>query len=90
MPDQGDAEILRILGRQARQDPLVDLVVAERRHIKLKAQILQPRRYVHAVILGSEERQPLTDDDIPLPLELPAVALKWNGVGFWCYGFRFE
>jgi hypothetical protein len=42
------------------------------------------------VILGSEERQPLTDDDIPLPLELPAVALEWNGVGFWCYGFRCE
>ena len=28
---------------------------AERRHITLKAQTLQPRRYVHAVILGSEE-----------------------------------
>ena len=60
MPDQGDAEILQILGRQAWQDPLVDLVLAEDRHIALKAQILQPRRYVHAVILGSEEPQPLT------------------------------
>jgi hypothetical protein len=76
MPDQGDAEILQILGRQARQDPLVDLVLAERRHIALKAQILQPRRYVHAVIPGSEKRQPLMDDDRPLPFELPAVALK--------------
>jgi hypothetical protein len=52
--------------------------------------MLQPRGYVHAVILGSEERQPLAADDIPLPLELPAVALKWNGVWFWCYGFRCE
>jgi hypothetical protein len=29
------------------------------------------------VILGSEKRQPLVDDDIPLPSGLPAVALKW-------------
>jgi hypothetical protein len=28
------------------------------------------------VILGSEERQPLVDDDRSLPFELPAVALK--------------
>jgi hypothetical protein len=67
MPDQGDAEILQILGSQARQDPLVDLVLAERRHIALKTQILQLRRYVHTVILGSEERQPLMDNDRPLP-----------------------
>src|SRR5437016_10456189 len=76
MPDQGDAEILQILARQARQDPLVDLVLAERQHIALKAQILQPRRYVHAVIPGSEKRQPLMDDDIPLPVDLPAAALQ--------------
>jgi hypothetical protein len=31
-------------------------VVPERQRITLKAQSLQPRRYVHAVILGSEER----------------------------------
>jgi hypothetical protein len=29
-----------------------------------------------AVILGSEERQPLMDDDRPLPFELPAAALR--------------
>jgi hypothetical protein len=40
MPDQRDAEILQILGRQARQYPCVDLVVAEGRHIALKAQTL--------------------------------------------------
>jgi hypothetical protein len=36
-------------------------VVAEGRHIAIKA------RYVNAVILGSEERRLLTDDDILLP-----------------------
>jgi len=41
-----------------------------------KPQPTQPRHYVHAVILGSEERQPLMVDDIPLPFELPAAALK--------------
>ena len=63
MPDRGNAKILEILRRQLRQHLPVDLVVAERRRIALKAQTLQPRRYVHAVILGSEERQPLIDDD---------------------------
>jgi hypothetical protein len=29
------------------------------------------------VILGSEKRHPLVDDDIPLPSGLPAAALKW-------------
>jgi hypothetical protein len=29
------------------------------------------------VILGSEERQPLTKEDIPLPFALPAAALKY-------------
>jgi hypothetical protein len=37
----------------------------------------QPRHYVHAVILGSEERQPLMKEDIPLPFGLPAAALKY-------------
>jgi hypothetical protein len=41
-----------------------------------KPQPAQPRHYVHAVILGSEERQPLMVDDIPLRFELPAAALK--------------
>jgi hypothetical protein len=29
------------------------------------------------VFLGSEERQPLVIEDIPLPFGLPAVELKW-------------
>jgi hypothetical protein len=41
-----------------------------------EAQPAQPRRYVHAVILGSEERQPLMNEDILLPVSLPAEALK--------------
>jgi hypothetical protein len=33
-----------------------------------------PRRAdVHAVILGSEERQPLINEDIPLPFGMPAA-----------------
>jgi hypothetical protein len=68
MADQGDAKILEIIGRQSRQDRLVDLVVAEGRRIALESQILQPWRNVGAVILASEKRQPLIDDDTPLPL----------------------
>ena len=76
MASKHHAEILQILRRQLRQHVPIDLVVAERRHISFKAQTPQPRRYVHAVILGSEERQPLMDEDIPLPVDLPAAALK--------------
>ncbi len=54
----------------------IDVVVAECGRVLFEPQPAQPRRYVHAVILGSEERQPLMDDDIPLRLELPAAALK--------------
>ena len=49
---------------------------AERRHIALKAQTLQPRLYVHAVVLGSEERHLHLFEDIALPVDLPAAALK--------------
>ena len=50
------------------------------RRVLFEPQPAQPRRYVHAVILGSEERQPLMDQDIPLPLDLPAAALKIGAV----------
>ena len=48
----------------------IDLIVAEGRHIALKAQTLEPRRDVHAVILGSEKRTPLVDEapNTALPL----------------------
>jgi hypothetical protein len=90
MADQGDAKILEIIGRQTRQDRLVDLVVAEGRRIALESQILQPCRNVRAVILGSEERQPLIDDDTPLPLELPAVAMGKRRVGLQAVKRRFQ
>jgi hypothetical protein len=41
-----------------------------------EAQPAQPRRYVHAVILDSEEPQPLMNEDIPLHVDLPAAELK--------------
>ena len=94
MADQGDAEMLQILGRQLRQHFAIDLVVAERRRVLFEPQPPQPRRYVHAVILGSEERQPLMVDDIPLPFELPAAALKYvqsqvsGQRPFWSYQHR--
>src|SRR6185437_2954595 len=48
----------QVVGRQLRQDLGIDIIVAERGHKPLKAQTLQPRRYVHAVILGFEGRSP--------------------------------
>ena len=76
MADRGYADADQVVGRQLRQHFAIDIVVAECRRVLLKPQPAQPRRYVHAVILGSEERQPLIDDDIPLPFGLPAAALK--------------
>ena len=66
----------QVLGGQLRQHLAIDIVVAEGWRIVFEAQPAQPRRYVHAVILGSEERQPLMDEDIPLPVDLPAAELK--------------
>ena len=76
MADRGYADADQVVGRQLRQHFAIDIVVAECRRVLFEPQPAQPRRYVHAVILGSEERQPLMDDDIPLPFELPAAALK--------------
>jgi len=91
MPDQSDAEIRQILGRHARQHPFVDLVLTERRLVLLELQLPQPRRYVHAVILGSEKRQPLKDDDKPLPFEPTSGGTEIErSLGFWCYGVRGE
>ena len=44
--------------------------------VLFEAQPAQPRGYVHAATLGSEKRQPLMDEDIPLPVDLPAADLK--------------
>ena len=45
--DQADAEILQVLGRQARQYPLVDLVRVERRLVLLEPEIPQPFCDIH-------------------------------------------
>src|SRR6266446_8008075 len=47
MPDQTDAEVLQILGRQARQYPCVDLVRAERRLVLLEPEAPQPFPDIH-------------------------------------------
>src|SRR5262252_8717575 len=52
--DRCNANLPEILRCQLRQHFPIDLVVAEGRHIAPKAQTLQPRRYVHAVILGQK------------------------------------
>jgi hypothetical protein len=71
--DRGHANANQVVGSQLPQYLGVDIVIAEGRRIALEAQILQPRRYVHAVFFGFEERQPLVNEDIPLPFGLPAV-----------------
>ena len=47
MPDQIDAEILQILGRQARQYRCVDLVRAKHRLVLLEPEFPQPIRDIH-------------------------------------------
>ena len=74
MADRGHADADQVVGRQLRQHIAIDIVVAECRRVLFKPQPAQPRHHVHAAILGSKERQPLMDDDIPLRLELPAPA----------------
>jgi hypothetical protein len=41
-----------------------DVIVAKKLSVMFEAQPAQPRTYVHAVILGSEERHPLMNEDI--------------------------
>jgi hypothetical protein len=47
MPDQGDAEMLQVIGRQAQQQRCVDLVFAEHRLVLFEPQPAQPRRDFH-------------------------------------------
>jgi hypothetical protein len=47
MADQTDPEVLQILGSQARQYPLVDLVFAEGRLVLLEPELPQPIRDIH-------------------------------------------
>jgi hypothetical protein len=80
MADRGHADADQVVGRQLRQHFAIDIIVAECRRVSFEPQPAQPRHYVHAVILGSEERQPLMNEDIILPVDLPGEALKF---GWW-------
>jgi hypothetical protein len=58
MADRGHADADQVVGRQLRQHFAIDIVVPECRRVSFEPQPAQPRHYVHAVILGSEERSP--------------------------------
>ena len=47
MSDKSDTKILQVLGRQARQDRVVDLILAEYRLILFEAKAPQPTSNVH-------------------------------------------
>jgi hypothetical protein len=47
MPQCGDAKFFQVLSREARQDPLANLILAECRLIPSEAQALQPDHNVH-------------------------------------------
>ena len=47
MPESRDAKLLQVLLRQAREDPFVNLVLAERSLILSKAKAPQPDHDVH-------------------------------------------
>ena len=49
-PDQGNAEILQVIGRQARQHLLIDLVLAESLLVSLQPEPPQPAPNVHRVV----------------------------------------
>ena len=76
MPDRRNPEFAKIVGGQPQQHLAIDIVIAESRRVLFEPQLAQPRRDIHAVTLGSEERQPLMDEDNPLPFKLPVVALR--------------
>jgi hypothetical protein len=59
--DRGHADIDQVIGRHLRQHFAIDIVVSEGRRVSFEPQPTQPRHNVHAVTLGSEERQPLME-----------------------------
>jgi len=52
MPDKGNAPILQVFRRKARQDGLVDCVLAERRLILFETKAPQPISKVHDGVLS--------------------------------------
>jgi hypothetical protein len=49
--DDNDAKVLQVLGRQTRQDLLIDLVFAERRLIPFETKAAEPIPEVHDGVL---------------------------------------
>ena len=76
MTYRGHADADQVVRRQLRQHFTIDIIVAECRRVSFEPQLAQPCHYVHLVTHGSEERPPLTEEDIPLPFGVPAAALK--------------
>jgi hypothetical protein len=62
MADKGYAQISEVVSRQLAQDLGVYRVIVECGRVLFEPEPAQPRRYVHAVILGSEERHPPLDE----------------------------
>ena len=74
MADRGHADADQVVDRQLRQHFAVDIVVAEGGRVLFEPQPAQPRRNVHTVILGSEERHFPGNEDSPRPFDPPAAA----------------
>ena len=58
MADEGNAQVLEVVGRQFTQHLAIYRVIVKCGRVLFEPQAAQPRRYVHAVILSSEELQP--------------------------------
>ena len=79
MADRSDADILQIVRGQARQDPRIDVVVAERLLVLAQAQLAQPSPDVH----------PRAPDRASLPgwmQSMPTGAIRHGGSG----GVRYD
>jgi hypothetical protein len=53
-----NAQFLQVLCGYPAQDLAIDVIVAKKVGVLFEAQPAQPRRYIHSVILASEERHP--------------------------------
>ena len=58
MAEGANAQLLQVLCGYPAQDLAIDVIVAKKLGVLFEAQPAQPRRYIHAVILASEERHP--------------------------------
>ena len=79
MVDRGHADADQVVGRQLRQQCAIDMIVTLSRNAGAYCSSPSPRSHATTsmrVILGSEERQSLMEEDIPLPFDVPAAVLK--------------